>query len=472
VIKARPQPPAFTEDFLREGSEERWEGWMRKADQILEDEQLVALVYEALVQRHPKSRTRGRPGTPAEVVLRMLLLKHRRNWSFQVLEWEVRGNLLYRQFTRVGAGKVPDAKTLGRQAQALGPEVIEKIHVRLVDIARQNKIATGRGLRVDTTVVETNIHYPTDSSLLGDGVRVLTRVMHRITEVAGEVGTKWRDRSRSVKLRVVEIARASRSKSEQGQQRMQDLYGKLLEASGRVAAQAQQFAQEIADGVKRSADFKKQMALEGMKKELDTMLDRVKQVRRQARERVFGGNTHVEGKLASVFETATEIIRRGKASKPNEFGKMIKVQEAEGQIITDYEVYEKRPADSDLLVRAIEIHQQRFGRAPDLVAADAAFYSARGEKAAHELGVKHVSVPNRSTKSAERRKLQKKRWFQKGQKWRTGCEGRISVLKRRHGLNRCRYKGDRSMKRWIGLGVIADNLTNISRALAAKTDTT
>jgi len=445
---------------------------MRKADQVLEDEQLVELVYEALAGRHPQSRTRGRPGTPAEVVLRMLALKHTRNWSFRVLEWEVGTNLVYRQFTRVGGGKAPDAKALGRQAQALGPEVIGKIHRRLVGIARENKIATGRKLRVDTTVVETNIHHPTDSSLLGDSVRVLTRVMKKITAVAGEAGTKLRDRSRSVKLRVVEIARASRSKSEQGQQRMKDLYGKLLEASGRVAAQARQFAKEIADGVKRSADFQKQMALEAMQKELETMVERVKQVRRQARERVFGGNTHVEGKLLSMFEPTTEIIRRGKASKPTEFGKMIKVQEAEGQIITHYEVYDKRPADSDLLAPAIEIHQQRFGRAPDLVAADAAFYSARGEKVAHELGVKHVAVPNRSTHSAERRKLQKKRWFKKGQQWRTGCEGRISVLKRRHGLNRCRYKGDRGMKRWVGLGVIADNLINIGRALAAKIDTT
>jgi len=445
---------------------------MRQADQVLEDEQLVALVYEALAGRHPHSRTRGRPGIPAEVVLRMLVLKHTRNWSFRVLEWEVGANLVYRQFTRVGGGKVPDAKTLGRQAQALRPEVIRKIHRRLVGIACQNQIATGRRLRVDTTVVETNIHYPTDSSLLGDGVRVLTRLMHRISEVADEAGTKLRDRSRSVKLRAVEIARASRSKSQQGQQRMKDLYRKLLEASGRVAAQAQQFAQEIADGVKRSADFKKQTALEGVRKELETMLDRVKQVRRQTRKRVFGGNTHVEGKLVSMFEPTTEIIRRGKASKPTEFGKMIKVQEAEGQIITDYEIYEKRPADSDLLAPAIEIHQQRLGRAPELAAADAAFYSIAGEKAAHELGVEHVAVPNRSTQSAERRKLQKKRWFKNGQQWRTGCEGRISVLKRRHGLNRCRYKGDRGMNRWVGLGVIADNLINIGRALAAKIDTT
>src|SRR5437867_1788182 len=100
---------------------------MRQADQVLEDEPLVELVYEALGRRYPHSRTRGRLGTPAEVVLRMLVLKHWHNWSFQVLEWEVQANLVYRQFTRVGAGKVPDAKTLGRQAQALGPEVIQKI---------------------------------------------------------------------------------------------------------------------------------------------------------------------------------------------------------------------------------------------------------------------------------------------------------------------------------------------------------
>lgn len=445
---------------------------MRQVDHVLEDEDLVTIVYEALVRRHPKSRVRGRWGTPAEVVLRMLVLKHIRNWSFQNVEWEVRANLVYRQFTRVGAGKVPDAKALGRHAQALGPEVLQKIHERIVDIARGNKIVTGRKMRVDTTVVETNIHYSTDSSLLGDGVRVLTRVMKRVADVAGETGTQLRDRSRSVKLRVVEIARVSRSKSEQGQQRMKDLYGKLLEASGRVARQAQRFANEIATGVKRSADFKKQAALEGMGQELETMLGRVKQVRHQTRAGVFEGNTHVEGKLASIFEHTTEIIRRGKAKQPTEFGKMIKVQEAEAQIIVDCTVFGKRPADSDLLAPAIAIHQQRLGRVPDLAAADAGFYSAGGEKAAHQMGVKHVSVPNRSTKSAERRKLQKTRWFKKGQKWRTGCEGRISVLKRRHGLDRCLYKGDRGMKRWVGLAVISDNLINIGRALSIKTNTT
>jgi len=151
--------------------------------------------------------------------------------------------------------------------------------------------------------------------------------------------------------------------------------------------------------------------------------------------------------------------------------KMIKIQEAEGQIITSYEVYEKRLSDSKLLVPAIEVHLQRLGRIPDLVAADAGFYSASGEKTVHRMGVKKVSIPNRSTKSAARRKLQKTRWFKNGQKWRTGCEGRISVLKRRHGLNRCRYKGDDGMKIWVGLGAICDNLITMGRYLQEKPET-
>jgi transposase, IS5 family len=140
---------------------------------------------------------------------------------------------------------------------------------------------------------------------------------------------------------------------------------------------------------------------------------------------------------------------------------MIKLQEAENQIVIDYEVYDRRPHDSDLLIAAIEIHQAKLGRTPRLVAADAGFYSAKNEAAAKAKGVKRVCIPNRSTKSRERKREQKKRWFRNGQKWRTGCEGRISVVKRRHGLGRCHYKGLVGMRRWVGLGVIADNLVNI-----------
>ena len=198
------------------------------------------------------------------------------------------------------------------------------------------------------------------------------------------------------------------------------------------------------------------------------MIPRVQQVLRQTRERIDIGNTHAAGKIASLFESDTEIIRKGKAGKPTEFGKMVKLQEVEQQIVTHYEVYDRRPSDSDLLIPSLDVHEQQFGHAPRLVTADAGFFSNRNEVNAHERGVKRVAIPNLGTKSTERRAVQKKRWFRNAQKWRTGCEGRISLLKRRHGLNRCRYKGSSGMKRWVGLGVIADNLINIAHAMAAS----
>lgn len=441
---------------------------MREADRLLEDDALVATVHAALHRRRRQSATRGRTGTPAEVVLRLLVLKHVRNWSYAVLEREVRTNLVYRTFTRVGGAKVPDAKTMAKWSTALGPAVIAELHQRLIAIARDAQVIEGRKLRLDTTVVETNIHYPTDSSLLGDGVRVLTRTMKRVTAIAGTVGLKLRDRSRSVKRRVLEIGRIARTKGAARQDRLIQAYRQLFASTSRVVGQAKRFAQEIRAGIKRSADVRQQAALDGLRQHLDTFVPRVQQVLRQARARILRGDTRVEEKLLSLFEPSTEVIRKGKASKPNEFGKLVKLQEAEQQIITHYEVFDRRPSDSDLLVPAVDTHVEVFGRAPRLVTADAAFYSTANEAAAQTKGIKRVCIPNRSTKSATRRREQKKRWFKNGQRWRTGCEGRISVVKRRHGLTRSRYPGQDGMKRWVGLGVIADNLINISRVLCTR----
>jgi len=461
----------FGDGFVAEAVDDLQDAWMRHADALLDDDTLVATVYDALTRRHPQSRTRGRPGAPADMVLRLLVLKHLRNWSYATVEREVRANLVYRAFTRIGGAKVPDAKTMGRWGVALGPAVVERLHQRLVAIARAAQVVEGHRLRVDTTVVETNIHYPTDSSLLGDGVRVLTRTMKKVTAIAGTVGATLRDRSRSIRHRLWEIGRIARSKGVQRQEKLTGAYQRLLAATSRVVGQAKRFSREIGTGVKRSRDVLQQAALEGWRQELDTFVPRVQQVLRQTRARILGGDTHVDDKLLSVFEPSTEVIRKGKAGKPNEFGKMVKLQEAEHQIITEYVVYATRPSDSDLLIPALAAHERTFGRVPRLVAGDAAFYSGTNETSAHTQGVTRVCIPNRATKSAERKREQKKRWFKNGQKWRTGCEGRISVVKRRHGMNRSRYKGDDGMNRWVGLGVIADNLINIGRVLATRPTT-
>lgn len=466
MIELRHHQRLVWEGWFPEQAAEWWDEWMRRVDQVLDDDELLEAVYQAQGKRRPKSRCRGRKQTPTEVVLRLAVLKHVRNWTFEETEREVRANVVYRQFTRIGAEKVPDAKTLGRLVQALGPAVIQQVHQRLVAIAQEKKVVRGRKLRVDTTVVERNIHYPTDSSLLSDGARVLTRTMKKISELTGRAGTKLRNRMRTIGHRAMEIARTSRSKGRQRQKKLKQGYRKLLTASRKVVNQAKRFRNEVVSGVKRAKDHNQELVLEALRKDLETMLPRVQQVIRQAKARVLGGDVHVAGKLVSVFEPSTEVIRKGKASKPTEFGKMVKIQEAENQIITHYEVFEKRPKDADLLVPAVQKHERQFGRVPQLVAGDAGFYSAGNEAELQKMGVRQISVPNHLTRSPERRRHQKRRSFRRGQKWRTGAEGRISVLKRRHGLTRCRYRGDAGMQRWVGLGVIADNLINIGRFLA------
>ena len=188
----------------------------------------------------------------------------------------------------------------------------------------------------------------------------------------------------------------------------------------------------------------------------------VERVLAQTRARVLGGDTHVPDKVLSVFESHTGAIRKGKIAKPTEFGTLVTIQEAEHQIVTAYEVHATRPADVTLWTPALDRHQTIFGRAPDLAAGDRGFTSAANEQAATDRGVRRVILPRRGPKSPARRAYEHQRWFRRGQRWRVGCEGRISVLKRRHGLRRCRYHGLDGMHRWVGLGVIVDNLINIA----------
>ncbi len=188
-----------------------WPEWLRRIDTLLADEAVIESVAQGREKRWPPSRRRGPPGTPAEVGLRMLILKHLFDWSYDDLEHEVRANLVYRAFTRIDAGDVPDAKTILKIARALGPAVIEQLHRQVVEVAKRAGVTHGRRFRIDTTVVETNVHYPTDSSLLQDGVRVLTRTMQRASGVLGDPRGRVRDRLRSVGRRVLIISRQARS---------------------------------------------------------------------------------------------------------------------------------------------------------------------------------------------------------------------------------------------------------------------
>ena len=210
MVQRRQRERSLFEVLLPDGHK-LWPDWLRKIDTLLEDEAVIEVVAQALEARWPQSRRRGRPGTPAEVVIRMLILKHLFDWSYDDLEREVRANLVYRMFTRIDAGDVPDAKTILKIARALGPEVIEQLHRQVVEVAKRAGVTHGRRFRIDTTVVETNVHYPTDSTLLRDGMRVLTRTMQRASAALGDPSGRIRNRLRSVTRRVLIIGYEARS---------------------------------------------------------------------------------------------------------------------------------------------------------------------------------------------------------------------------------------------------------------------
>lgn len=459
VRRAYAQRSVF--EVLLPDGDKRWDDELRMVDEVLEDDELVDLVDAALRRRHPLSGRRGRLGTPVTVVLRMLLLKHLRDWSFDECEREVRGSLVYRAFCRIDCERVPDAKTLIRLAHLIGPETLKPILERLVGIARQRRVTRGHRLRVDTTVVETNIHYPTDSSLLADGVRVLTRLMKRLAPRGGAGTAGVRDRTRSVARRVFELVQRSRAVGRGSaateaarQARVTTLYRQVMTITRVVVRQA--------DGLRRHLAGRRSSRVQALGAKLEETVGLVRRVLAQTRARVLRGNTHHADKVLSIFEPHTDVIRKGKAAKPTEFGSVVKLQEADGQIITDYQVCTPRVPDDRLWVPAIERHCALFGRPPRLAVADAGFASTANERAAASLGVTRVALPRRGRSSSTA--PPRPRWYRRALRWRTGCEGRISVVKRAHGLRRCRYHGRHGMERWVGLGVIAGNLRVLARA--------
>jgi IS5 family transposase len=459
MVRRRKQDRSLFEVLLPDG-EKLWPAWLKRIDTLLEDEAVIDTVASALEHRWPQSRTRGREGTPAEVVLRMLILKHLHDWSFDELEQEVRANLVYRAFTRIGVDAVPDAKTILKIAKALGPEVITDLHQRVVDIAKRAGVTHGRRFRIDTTVVETDVHYPTDSTLLQDGVRALTRTMTRAGQALSPATAAVRDRRRSVARQCVAIRLQSRSPKTRPA--LIRSYRRLMAITRATQRDAATMIRRVGQQ-RRTARGRAAAVLVKSQQRLQQLRPLIARVLAQTRARLLGGDIHVPDKVLSLFEPHTEAIRKGKAGKPTEFGKLVTIQEAEHQIVTAFDVHAERPADVALWAPALDRHQQIFAHPPDLAAGDKGFSSAANERAAEQRGVRRVVLPARGPKSAGRRAYERQRWFRRGQRWRTGCEGRISVLKRRHGLRRCRYRGAIGVHRWVGLGVIADNLINIAK---------
>ena len=435
-------------------------------DALLDDSTLVDLVREAQAKRSPRSRTMGRHTVAPDRLLRSCALKHIKDWSFRQLERELRASLVYRHFTHFDEDPVPDFSTFSRSFALLGPAVTEQIHARVVATARQERVAPGRKLRTDTTVVESNVHYPADSTLLQDGIRVLTRAVKRIAEECPAGAVRITDHARSAQRRVLEIHRAAKSFTEAARDRMKESYARLMGLARGVVRTAERVTEELKSGkLPVPGNFVRVLLNESQLRHFAPL---VKKVLAQTKARVFGGDRYVEDKVLSLFEEHTQVIRKGKAHKPTEFGRLVRIDEVENGIVSAYAVQDGNPADVKAWVPALEKHEQLFGRAPTRATADRGFFSAENEREARARGVKQVALPARGRLSKSRAALQKQGWFRRLLRWRGGIEPRIANLKHRFGMERAFYKGDSGFKRFVGWSVISQNLVSIARALSRR----
>ena len=428
-------------------------------DKVLDDDELFCLIRNDLARRYPQTESRGRKSTPVEVVLRMLAVKHLYNFSYEQTEQHVTDSLVLRQFCRVYFHTVPDHTTLWRWAQLIQPATLAAFNERVLALAVKAKLTRGRKLRMDGMVVETNIHYPTDSSLLADGVRVLGRTLTRAKAVVGEAADLskevFRNRTRSAKRAAREVARLSR----QGQEKTRPAYKRLVQTARATVRQAERVLVALQE----------QRAEAGEKhvRTLQTFLPRLQQVVDQTVRRVFDDESLAAAeKLVSIFEPHTDIIRRGKANKPTEFGHKVWLGEVEGGFIAHYDILDGNPADEEQWSPTLEHHLQQFGRPPWQASGDRGVHSGDNETDAEALGIKRVILPKPGHKSQQRREHEKQRWFRRGRRFHAGVEGRISVISRKHGLDRCRNRGQIGFQQWVGWGVIANNLTALGRGLS------
>jgi transposase, IS5 family len=440
---------------------------LRELDCLLDDDEIVGRIKADLARRAPHSLSLGRPSTPVEVILRLLVVKRLYGWSYEEVEHFVSDSLVLRQFCRVYLAKVPDDTTLLRWANLIEPTTLTALNEHVVTLARRLRVTRGRKLRLDSTVVETTIHHPSDSSLLQDGVRVVSRLLRRARTVLGEatgLGKQvFRTRTRSARRLVQSLHRLGRRKGAQAAHAMRRAYGRLIT----IAEAIQQQAVTVGEALRGRADA----AAQRLAAQASVFLPRVAQVVTQATRRALQGETVPAGeKIVSLFEPHTQIIVRHKAGKPVEFGRKLWLEEVDGGLISGWRVLDAPGPDAPYLTPSLAAHRERFGRPPWLVTADRGVFSPQNIQRAEAIGVSRVVLPARGrSRTAERSQTERQRWFRRGFRFRAGIEGRISVLQRCYGLDRCRDHGEAGMARWIGWGIVIANLERIARTRVERT---
>jgi transposase, IS5 family len=440
---------------------------LRQLDPLLDDDPLFQLVRADLVRRYPHTADHGRHSTPAEVILRLLVVQHLFNWGFEEAERRVADSLVLRWFCRVYFRRVPDATTLLRWGNTIQPATLAALVDRITVLATQARVTKGRKLRLDGTVVQTTIHHPTDSSLLTDGVRVLSRAIRRAKPLVGErlggVRDAFRTRLRTMRRGLQMLHRLARRKGEGVATARKEIYSKLADTATKTVRQAVRVRDALREAGEQAGGAGQRLA-----EQLDHFVPLVRQAISQARRRVLEGEqVPASEKVVSLFEPHTRIIPRHKGGAEVEFGRLVVFDEVEGGIVTRFEVLEDKTAEHGQLAPALAHHQRVFGHPPRLATGDRGTHAPENERVAREAGVQHLVIPHAGPLSPAQRARERERGWRRRYRWRAGLEGRLSSLRRDYGLRRCPAHGQDGMVRHIGWGVIASDLRHIGQHLAA-----
>jgi IS5 family transposase len=410
---------------------------------------------------HPAT---GRHGVTAPQVLRSLILMRVKNWDYRELRERIADGYTLRHFTQFESQPVPKHDAFNRAFNRLTPETLRAINDAVVHAAVALGLEDGRKLRVDTTVVETDIHHPTDNRLLWDSVRVLTRLVRRLHDLLPTGVGPFTNRTRAARRRMHEIERMT---AKQRHTQQLPTYRALIGLAEQVVQNARAV---VARTQGRGGDILTRVAVTAIQQEIARHCELGDRVIGQTRRRVLHGEqVPTEDKVYSIFETHTDLIKRGKVLKPVEFGHKVFLAESGGGLITQYRVLTGNPADQLHVAPSLERHTEGFGHAPHLYSSDRGFFNDANLDACQEAGVRLACIPQAGGKrSVDREAFEKSPAFKKGQRFRAGIEGRISVLFRGRGMKRALVEGRDRFELLVGAAVLANNLLVIADLLRRK----
>ena len=435
------------------------------SDFLDDQEEMIATVRRDL-ERGLKNPETGRSGLTPQQVLRSLILMRVKNWNYRELRERIADGYTLRQFTDFYCQLVPKHDAFNRAFNRLTPETLRAVNELVVQAAVDLGLEEGQRLRVDTTVVQTDVHHPTDNTLLWDVVRVVTRLVLRLRKAVQQRIQGFHNRRRAARRRMQEIQRMT---PKQRHEQQTEKYRELIGVTAEVVSSAQKVVAQTRKA--RGKDLVAEMAIPELRKEIEHYCELGDRVIEQARRRVLLGEQVPNAeKIYSIFETHTDLIKRGKVQTPLEFGHKVFLAESAQGLITQYEVLKGNPGDDQQVEPSLQRHKETFGRAPELYGSDRGFFSETNVKSCKRNGVKVVCIPQRGgKKTAERETYEKSPAFKEGQRFRAGIEGRISVLFRGRGMKRCLAEGHQRFELLVGAAVLANNLMRIAALLTKRT---